>query len=59
MTVWIHADEIRPGDVITYGGRPRRITQVDHRSGWTWPIASDGTGWAIALDHQLITARRG
>jgi len=25
---------------------------------WAWPVATDGTGWAIALDHRLITASR-
>jgi hypothetical protein len=50
----IYADDLRPGDVVVYGGRHRRITRVDRRAGWAWPVAADGTGWAIALDHRLI-----
>jgi hypothetical protein len=54
----IHADEIRPGDVIRYGGRSHRIAKVTRRAGWAWPIATDGTGWAIALDHHVIRISR-
>jgi hypothetical protein len=59
MTIRIYADEIRPGDVITYSGQPHRITRVDRGAGWAWPVACDGTGWAIALGHRVVTARRG
>ncbi len=58
VTVRVHADEIQPGDVIEYQGRRRRITDVIRRSGWSWPIAADGTGWAMALDHQLVGVSR-
>jgi hypothetical protein len=54
----IHADELRPGDVVAYDGRDRRITVVNRMEGWAWPIAADGTGWAIALDHVLIVVHR-
>ena len=55
----IPADEIRPGDVVVDGGRDRRITHVERRAGWSWPIAADGTGWAIALgDHPIHVRRR-
>jgi hypothetical protein len=54
----IYADELRPGDVVAYGGRDRRITSVDRRNGWAWPVAADGTGWAIALDHHLVHVSR-
>ena len=54
----IHADELRPGDVIAYDGHHRRITSVHRRDGWAWPIAADGTGWAIALDHRVIDVGR-
>jgi hypothetical protein len=54
----IHADELQPGDVLVWDGRNRTITDVDRRDGWAWPIAVDGTGWAIALDHQLIHVQR-
>jgi hypothetical protein len=54
----IHADELRPGDVIVYGGHIHRITHVDREEGWAWPVAADDTGWAIALSHQLIDVQR-
>jgi hypothetical protein len=56
--ITIHADKLQPGDVVVYGGHDRRITRVDRRDGWAWPIAADGTGWAIALDHRLIHVHR-
>jgi len=56
--ITIHAEELEPGDVVVYGGHVRRITRVDRRDGWAWPIAADGTGWAIALDRHLIDVRR-
>ena len=43
----IHADELRPGDVITYDGLSHLITEVERDDGWAWPIAADGSGWAI------------
>jgi len=54
----IHADELQPGDVLVWDGRNRTITDVDRRDGWAWPIAVDGTGWAIALSHQQIQIHR-
>jgi hypothetical protein len=54
----IHADELRPGDVMIYGGNVRHITRVDREDTWAWPIAADDTGWAIALSHQLIDVQR-
>ena len=54
----IYADELRPGDVVAHDGHTRRITDVDRRAGWAWPIAIDGSGWAIALDHRLIDVHR-
>ena len=54
----IHAHEIQPGDVVVYGGRIHQITRVDRRDGWSWPVAADDTGWAIALDHNLIEVQR-
>jgi hypothetical protein len=58
-TINVHADELRPGDVLDDGGQAHRITDVVRRAGWSWPIAVDGTGWAIALDHRLVTISRG
>jgi hypothetical protein len=54
----IHADDVRPGDILRYDGRIHTITAVDRRDGWAWPIAADGNGWAIALDHRLIDVDR-
>ena len=54
----VHADELQPGDVVVYGGHHRQIARVDRRDGWAWPVAADDTGWAIALDHELIDIHR-
>ena len=54
----IRADELRPGDVVVYGGCRRRITRVDHREGWAWPVAVDGTGWAMALHRGHVAVDR-
>ena len=54
----IRADELRPGDVVVYGGDRHRIARVDRRDGWAWPVAADGTGWAIALNNELIDVHR-
>jgi hypothetical protein len=56
-TTTIHADELRPGDVLEYGGQTHRIVDVVRNSGWLWPIACDGTGWAIALSPDLVCVR--
>ena len=53
-TTSARADELRPGDVLEYGGQAHRITDVVRQPGWSWPIALDGTGWAIALDPRLV-----
>lgn len=54
----IHADEIRPGDVAVHDDHDHRITHVDRRAGWSWPIAADDSGWAIALGRNPIQVRR-
>jgi hypothetical protein len=54
----IHADELQPGDTVVYDGCPHRISHIDRHDGWAWPIASDGTGWAIALGHQPVAVVR-
>ena len=54
----IHADELKPGDVIEYGGRLHAVRHVDRRPGWAWAVASDDTGWAMALDHHLVDVLR-
>ncbi|MET0143218.1 MAG: hypothetical protein ABW328_00280 [Ilumatobacteraceae bacterium] len=50
----IHADELQPGDVVRYGDDLHRVSHVDRLAGWSWPIAGDDTGWAIALDHEHL-----
>ncbi|HWM18368.1 MAG TPA: hypothetical protein VNO51_01680 [Ilumatobacteraceae bacterium] len=50
----IFADELQPGDVVEYAGRLHTVSHVERRAGWSWPIAADGTGWAIALGHNLV-----
>ena len=54
----IPADEIRPGDVVVHDGHDHRITHVERRAGWSWPIAADDTGWAMALGHHPIQVFR-
>jgi hypothetical protein len=54
----IHADELRPGDIVAYDGEQHLITHVECAACWSWPVALDGTGWAIALGHQLIDVQR-
>ena len=50
----INTDDLRPGDVVIYDGQEHPITRVERRDGWAGPIASDGTGWAIALPHGCV-----
>ena len=57
-TINIQADELRPGDVVHHGGRRHRITQVVLGIGAAWPVAVDGTGWAIALGRQPVEVLR-
>jgi hypothetical protein len=54
----VRTDQIRPGDVVTYRGRRRRIVHIVRRDGWAWSIAADETGWAIALGSDLIEVQR-
>jgi hypothetical protein len=54
----IYADELHPGDVVDYSGVPHHVTRVDRGAGLAWPIASDGTGWAMALGHDVIVLHR-
>jgi len=54
----IHADDLQPGDVVDYHGHPHRVTHIDRRNGWAWPVAFDDAGWAMALGHNLVTVDR-
>jgi hypothetical protein len=54
----IHADELRPGDVVQYLGTSHVVSRIDRVDGAAWPIACDGTGWAIALGRELVFVER-
>ena len=55
----IPADELRPGDVVVDdGGCPHEVAHVDQRDGWSWPIAFDDSGWAIAVGHHHVAVYR-
>ena len=54
----IYADGLQPGDIVDDHGQPHRVTHVDRRSGWAWPIAFDDAGWAMALGHFLVVVHR-
>jgi preprotein translocase subunit YajC len=55
----IHADELRPGDdIVDDGGFHHRVTHIECRSGWAFPIAFSDDGWAIAVGHQLLNVDR-
>ena len=54
----IHADELRPGDVVACAGERHHITHVDRCAGWAFPIAGDGHGWGLALGRELIDVDR-
>jgi hypothetical protein len=54
----VRADEVRPGDVITVNCQAHEISHVHRRAGWAWPIASDDTGWAMALSQTLVDVVR-
>ena len=54
----IHAHDVRPGDVVDYHGQRHRVNNVERRAGWSWPVASDDTGWAMALGDHLVHVDR-
>lgn len=54
----IHADELLPGDVVRQNGQLHRITRVDRRFGWAFPVAVADDGWAIAIGHELLDVDR-
>ena len=57
-TMNISANQLRADDLVEYGGRWHHVTEVVRRHGASWPIARDGTGWAIALGTSPINVRR-
>jgi hypothetical protein len=54
-TISISANQLRAGDVVEYGGRWHRVTNVVRPPGGSWPIAVDGTGWSIALGDSAVS----
>ena len=54
----INANDVRAGDVVYYRGRHHRIDHVDRSDGWSWPVAYDGAGWAMALGGDVLIAGR-
>ena len=57
--ITIRANKVRAGDLLAYGDRWHRITEIIRCVGGSWPIAADGTGWAIALGDRPVRIRRG
>ena len=53
-----HAQDLRPGDVVEYGGCLHHVTHIDRRSGWAFPVAFDGEGWAMALGDGVVLVDR-
>ena len=54
----IRADELRAGDIVEYRGARHVICRIDRSDGAAWPVASDGTGWAIALGGEPVLVQR-
>ena len=54
----IYADGLQPGDIVDHHGQLHLVTHVDHLNGWAWPIASDDSGWAMALGHVPVVVHR-
>jgi hypothetical protein len=54
----IHADELRPGDIVDYHGERHVVWRIDQSDGAAWPVASDGAGWAIALGREPVLVQR-
>ena len=50
----IHADELRPGDVVDYLGESHLVSRISRPFGGSWSVACDDAGWAIALGHELV-----
>lgn len=54
----IHPLDLRPGDVVEYHGELHTVAHIDQEAGWSWPVAFDDTGWAIALGGDLLCVDR-
>lgn len=56
--IMIHSDDLRAGDVVDYHGELHTVAHVDREVGWSWPVAFDDAGWAIALGRDLLRVDR-
>jgi hypothetical protein len=54
----ICAHDVQPGDIVDYHGHPRRVSNVERRDGWAWPVAFDDFGWGMALGDDLVLVDR-
>jgi hypothetical protein len=54
----IHAEELRPGDVVDYQGQRHVVRRIHRQRSSSWPVACDDAGWAMALGHTLIAVHR-
>ena len=54
----IRADELRSGDIVEYHGERHVVLRIDRSDGAAWPVASDGTGWVIALGQEPVLVQR-
>ena len=55
----IRADDLRPGDVVDHHGQHHTVARIDRQHGWSWPVAFDDTGWAMAIGDDLVLVDRG
>ena len=56
--IMIQADDLRAGDVVEYHGELHTVAHIDREVGWSWPVAFDDSGWAIALGGGLLRVDR-
>jgi hypothetical protein len=54
----INAEKLQAGDIVEYGGARHLVAEIRRPCGAAWPVAVDGTGWAIALGAQLLVVER-
>ena len=55
----IHADQLQPGDdIVDESGMRHRVTHIECRTGWSFPIAFSDDGWAIALGQRPLLVDR-
>ena len=54
----VRPNDLRPGDIVDYRGERHLVSHVEYRDGWSWPIATDDTGWAIALGPDPVVVHR-